>query len=163
HYQIGFMDIESFMTGKGNDFFSDGATFDVQSADVSNLEIKAKRGATISGVAVIEDADPAAKSSLSQTMIFASSAPTSENEFEEGKIAFEAFPTSSRIGSDGGFMIKGIRPGKLTLNSQGVTGRSLQIVRVERDGAEATGGILDTGGENIRGIRIVLAKGSCVI
>jgi hypothetical protein len=162
-YQIGFMDYESFVTGKGNDFYGDGITFEVGAADVSGLEIKTKRGATISGAAVIEDADPAAKPNLPQTMILATSAPLSRDDVDETKFMFGSMPVFARVGADGGFMMKGLRPGKVTFDSQEMTRRVLQIVRVERDGADVSEGIVVAGGENISGVRIVLAKGSGVI
>ena len=71
-YQLNLADYESFLTGGGN-YYSDGAKFEIHGGDVAGVEIRAKSGATISGVAVIEDADQSAKSSLSQTMLMAHS------------------------------------------------------------------------------------------
>ena len=96
-------------------------------------------------------------------MISAFSNPVSSNEIAEDQPAFGMLPTISRIGSDGGFRLTGLRPGKVTLNSQGATGRLLQIVRIERDRADVTDGILVSGAESIGNVRITLAKGSGVI
>lgn len=157
-YQVSFADYESFLTGKGSDYYSDGAKFEIQGGDVNGIEIRAKRGSTISGVVVVEDADPSAKSALPQTMIIAHSMPTSGDGGNEAVFTPGVVPTLSRVGSDGSFLIKGVRPGKVTLNAQGVTAHSFKIVRIERDGADVTDGIVITGRENISGVRIILEK-----
>jgi hypothetical protein len=162
-YIVSFADYESILTGKGSDYFSDGAKFEIQGGDVSGVEIRAKRGATISGVAVVEDADPSAKSALPQTMISAHSMPTSRDGRDEAVFTSGTDLMFSRIGSDGSFLIKGVRPGKVTLNAQSVIDRLLKIVRIDRDGADVTDGIVITGRENVSGVRIILGKGSCVI
>jgi protocatechuate 3,4-dioxygenase beta subunit len=162
-YQLSFADYESLLTGKGSDYYSEGAKFEIQGGDVSGVEIRAKRGSTISGVVVVEDADPSAKSALPQTMILAHSMPTSLDGRNDAVFTPGMLPTFSRIGSDGSFLIKGVRPGKVTLNSQSVTDRLLIIARIERDGADVTDGIVITGRENVSGVRIILGKGSCVI
>ncbi len=115
-YQLALADYESFLTGGGSDYYSDGTRFEIQGSDLAGVEIRAKRGATISGVAVIEDADPSAKSSLSQTMIMATPAPSSQNE-NENALAFGMSPAGSRIGIDGSFSLKGLRPGKVMIQA----------------------------------------------
>jgi len=150
-YQVSLADTASFLTGGGSSNYSDGAKFEIHGGDVTGVEIRAKRGATISGVAVIEDADPSAKSSLSQTMIMAhsmpASRPPSQNEGDESALAIGMMPTMSRIGSDGGFSVKGVRPGKVTFQAFSITDRSLKIVRIERGGADMSEGIVVTGRE----------------
>jgi protocatechuate 3,4-dioxygenase beta subunit len=166
-YRLRLIDLVSFLTGGGSGYYSDGAKFEIQSADVAGVEIRAKRGATISGVAVIEDADQSAKSALSQTLIMAHSgqlpSPSSPNEVDENALAPAMTPVSSRIGSDGGFTLKGIRPGKVMIQTISVNGAALNITRIERGGVEMSGGIMVTEREEISDVRIVLGKGSCVI
>jgi len=162
-YQLSLGDFAAILTGAGGSYYSDGAKFEIQSADVAGVEIRAKRGATISGVAVIEDADQSAKSGLSQTIIMAHSTPTSPNEADENALASAMAPVSSRIGGDGGFSLKGLRPGKVMIQALSMTGRALNITRIERGGVEMSEGIVVTGREEISGVRIVFGKGSCVI
>jgi len=161
-YQVVLANFDSFLMGGGG-YYSDGARFEIQGADVAGVEIRARSGATISGVAVIEDADPSAKSSLSQIMIMAHSTSLSQNEGDAGAIAIGMMPTMSRIGSDGAFNVKGVRPGKVTFQTFSVTDRSLMIVRIERGGADVGDGIVVTGREEVSGVRIVFGKGSGVI
>jgi protocatechuate 3,4-dioxygenase beta subunit len=154
-YQLNLADYESFLTGGGN-YFSDGAKFEIHGGDVAGVEVRAKSGATISGVAVIEDADQSAKSSLSQTMLMAHPRPPSPNE--AGENAFAMTPAVSRIGNDGAFSLKGLRPGHVTLQAFSMTGGRLKILRIERGGVEMTDGIVVTGREDITGVRIVFGK-----
>jgi protocatechuate 3,4-dioxygenase beta subunit len=166
-YRLSLSDFASFLTGGGSGYYSDGAKFELQSADVAGVEIRAKRGATISGVAVIEDADQSARSGLSQTMIMAYSMPStmqpSPNEVDENPFASAMTPVGSRIGNDGGFTLKGIRPGKVMIQAFNMNGAALNITRIERGGVETMNEIMVTEREEISGVRIVFGKGSCVI
>jgi hypothetical protein len=147
-YLLGIADcdlLDPSLTGCG-DHYSDEAQFEIQSADVVGLEIRAKRGSTISGVAVIEDADSSAKQRLSQVLILALDAP----------------PHFSKIGSDGGFIVKGIRPGNAELRAVGVT-EGLKIALIERGGVEISDRFVVKEGEDITGVRIIFGKGSGVI
>jgi hypothetical protein len=147
-YLLGLADCDLFdpsLTGCG-DHYSDEAHFEIQSADVAGLEIRAKRGSTISGVAVIEDADPSAKKRLSQVVIVALNVP----------------PHFSKIGSDGGFIVKGIEPGGTELRAVGVT-EGLRIMLIERGGVEISDRFVVKEGEDITGVRIIFGKGSGVI
>lgn len=166
-YRLSLADFTAMLTGGGGDYYSDGAKFEIQGADVAGVEIRAKRGATISGVAVIEGAGQSAKPSLLQTVIVAqsmpSSIPPSPNEADENAFSSVMMPVSSRIGSDGGFSLKGVRPGKVMINAFSMTGGALSVMRIERDGVELSEGIVVTGREDISGVRIVFGKGSGVI
>ena len=160
-YELSLADYESILLGGGGNYYSEGAKFEIQGGDAAGVEIRAKSGATISGVAVIEDPDQSAKSSLSQTTLLAHSIPASPNEARENAIAFAMTPVFSRVGSDGAFSIKGLRPGKVTIQAFSATGgRLLKIARIERGGVEIADGIVVTGREDIAGVRIVFGKGS---
>src|SRR5215510_1165274 len=160
-YNVSLADYLSFLTGGGNSYYSDVAKFEVHGGNVAGVEIRAKRGATISGVVVIEDADQSAKSSLSQTIIMMEPMPPPPNEAVEN--AFAMAPATSRIGTDGGFALKGVRPGKVMIQAVSMTDGMLDTMRIERGGVEMNDGIVVTGREDITGVRIVLGKRSGVI
>ncbi|MGH9935134.1 MAG: hypothetical protein ACREAM_02750 [Blastocatellia bacterium] len=174
-YQLNFVDYESYLAGRVSDYYSDAAKLEIQGADVAGIEIRAKRGVTISGVAVTEDADSSAKSSLSQTVLWTRSAPisTPSSPDKAGETELPVFsgflpdgmtPTGNRIGSDGSFSIKGVRPGKVMIQSFGVNILELKIVRIERGGVDVSEGIVvGAGREEINDVRIVFGKGECVI
>jgi protocatechuate 3,4-dioxygenase beta subunit len=162
-YQLSLADFESFLTGGGSGYYSDGAKFEIHGADAAGVEIRAKRGSTISGIVVSEDADPSAKPNLSQTMIMASprpsSPPSAQDEVNVSVDAFAMSPMISRIGSDGSFSLKGLRPGKVTIMAVSALGGALKIARIERDGVDVSEGIIVSAGrEEISGVRIVLGK-----
>ena len=71
-------------------------------------------------------------------------------------------PTVSRIGSDGGFIIKGVRPGNVTLNVYGLTESPFKLLRIEL-GGQISDGIIVAGREDVTGVRVILGKVSGVI
>ena len=163
-YQLMMMDYGSVLPGgKSSGFYSEGATFEVLNGDVSSVEVRAKRGAIIIGVAVLEGAsDPALKSKLGQTMI--SAQPLQAREPGSGPIEiFSGMAMPSMIKSDGSFQISGLRPGKVSLTVTNVTGQGLALIRVERNGADVTEGFEVKAGETITGIRAILGVGTGVI
>ncbi len=139
------------------DWYSDTAVVDIEDADVSGLEIKIRRGGSVSGVVQIEGVrDRAAYANLLQRVSHA-------RNVESGSEL--AAPSWSRIaiGPDGSFRIGGLRPGKLRLMLGWPPVKGLSFVRVERDNAEARDGIEIGEGANISGVRVVLAYGNAVI
>ena len=68
-------------------------------------------------------------------------------------------PAISRVGSDGGFSLRGLRPGAIMIQAVSVLGGPLKIARIERDGVDVSEGIIvGAGREEISGVRIVLGK-----
>src|SRR5262249_47280004 len=107
------------------------------------------------------------KSGLSQTVIMAFSGlpsmPPSPNEVDENAFASAMTPVSSRIGSDGGVSLKGIRPRKGTIQAFSINGARLHITRIAHGGGGMREEINVTEREEVSGVRIVFGKGSCVI
>ena len=139
--------------GQSNSSYSDQTPFDVSDGDVSGVEIKVRRGATISGVAVVENNfDPAVASLLQSVSIFA---------FSNTKGAAPSF-SQSRINGDGSFSFSGLAPGKVQINVAGfpTPPKGLTLVRTEIDGIEQREGIEVTAGGQITGVRLVFAYGT---
>jgi hypothetical protein len=67
-----------------------------------------------------------------------------------------------RVGLDGSFRIGGIRPGRVGfyVTDQSRGSRQVQVMRVERDGAELHEEIEISPGENITGVKLFVATGS---
>ena len=129
-----------------SDFYSDMVTFEIKHDDVSGLEIKAHRGVTMSGVAVVEGAtDPSVIERLAQTELFAT-------VVSEGGAA----PNFARckISGDGSFQLRGLRPGIARLILQDLNG--LRIRRVERSGVPQPQGLEVVAGENLTDIRVIM-------
>lgn len=142
---------------QNEDVFSETVPFEVSDGDVSGVEIKLRRGGSISGTAVIEGvADPTIAAKLAQNQLFVSLATqelTAPNTRDTAKIA-----------SNGGFRFSGLRAGKarisLFTNTQV---RGFAVLRVERDGVPQRDGIEIGQAEHITGVRVVLGYGTGVV
>jgi protocatechuate 3,4-dioxygenase beta subunit len=138
---------------QGNSSYSDQTPFDVSEGDVSGIEIKVHRGATLSGVAVIENNfDSTVAASLQNITLFAAGYTNG------GAPSF----SRSQIATDGSFSFSGLAPGKVQI---AVTGfptppKGLTLVRTELDGVEQREGIEVTAGAKITGVRLVFAYGA---
>ena len=129
-----------------SDFYSDQVSFEVKQEDVSGLVIKAHRGVSISGVAVIEGtSDPGVLEKLGRTELLASSS----DESGAPNLA------RSKVLSDGSFQLKGVRPGRARILIQDLSG--LRIRRIERGGVPQPEGIEVVAGDHLTDIRIVIA------
>ena len=139
--------------GEGTTSYSDQTPFDVSDGDVSGLEIKVHRGATISGVAVVENNfDPAVASLLQTVSLIA---------FSSTKAGTPSF-SRSQINGDRRFSFSGLAPGKVHFNLLGfpTPPKGLSLVRTEVDGIEQREGIEVSAGAKITGVRLVFAYGA---
>lgn len=133
--------------------YSDQTPFNVSDGDVSGVVIKVHRGATISGVAIIENNyDPAVASVLQTVFLFA---------FSNTKGGAPSF-SRSQINGDGSFSFSGLAPGKVQINMVGfpTPPKGLTLVRTEVDGIEQPEGIEVNAGAQITGVRLVFAYGT---
>lgn len=139
-----------------SEFYADPVTMEVKSEDVTGLEIKLRRGASISGIATIEGVnDPEMMSKLSQTFLGASVTGT-----EPGAMGF----ARGKISAGGSFRISGLSPGKATITIFSMTGTSdFKLSRIEIDGAEVINSIDIKAGDNIAGVRLVFAIAKGII
>jgi protocatechuate 3,4-dioxygenase beta subunit len=147
----------AFMIGIGqeNSSYSDPAPFDISDADVTGIEIKVRRGATIEGVAVIENnADPAAAALLQSVSLIA------YTSYEKSTTA----PSYSRgnINADGSFRFAGLAPGKVRISMMTFTSqmKGVQLVRTELEGVDQPEGIELTAGAHVTGVRLVFVYGT---
>ncbi len=139
--------------GQDSSSYSDRTPFDVSEGDVSGIEIKVHHGATITGVAVIENNfDPAVTSLLQTVSLFA---------FSSTKSGTPSF-TRSQIKADGSFSFAGLAPGKVQISMVGFTTppKGLSLVRTELDGIEQREGIEVNAGGQVTGVRLVFAYGA---
>src|SRR5262249_42768231 len=110
------------------DYFTDPATIEVGDKDMSGVEIKARRGATISGVVMMEGAH--ARAVLAKLPSLTLSARRRSNDFVGLTIS-----RSARINPDGGFRISGLSPGQFTFLLSGqFDANKFSILRIERGG-----------------------------
>ena len=136
------------------DFYSEPAVFEVIDSDVSGLEIKVRRGASVSGVAVVEGVNDAdAKTPKLELRASVRS---------EGLSAPIMAPVP--LNPDGNFRITGLRPGKLHIFLGGFPPpKGFTLVRVERGGVVQREGIDVAAGETITGVRLLIEYGTGVV
>ncbi len=142
--------------------YSEKIRFEVSDSDVSGLEVKAIRGATISGVVVIEGAnDPSIRAKLPQMAI---SVGVSGGRESAGDRAYEIPGMAySQIASDGGFRLTGLAPGMASFQVQGEREGKFLIKRIEHDGAEIKSALEIGRSEQVTGVRVVVVEANGTI
>jgi protocatechuate 3,4-dioxygenase beta subunit len=141
--------------------YSDPVQFEITDGDVAGLEIKAHRGLSVSGVVITEGiSDKRALGAVSRLLVTGFVQPSSN-----GIQTFVSAATSP-IAADGSFQLDGLRPGKVSLSINGVSGidsRGFTISRIVYE-RELPNGQLDlAAGQNVSGVRIYLAYGSGIV
>lgn len=161
-------------TGLGNttpsDFYNDPASFEISSDETTGVEVKVHRGASISGIVLIEGAkDPSLAARLPQIMITANSRG-GQGQGQAGRGA-SGRQSAAQVSSEGTFRISGLAPGtvRLNMNSFGGPGgpggssNGFSLIRIERNGSAINGDFNVNSGEQVTGVRVVVGVGSGVI
>jgi 5-hydroxyisourate hydrolase-like protein (transthyretin family) len=136
-------------------------TFDIIDQDITGLTIRINKGASITGVVVIENENQAATAQLAKAIISAYVAnPNIVGGLGQG--------ATSQINADGSFRVGGLPAGMAVLNvssRQGEFTRSGSFfqVRLERDGVVQARGIELREGEQATGVRLVVSLGTATI
>lgn len=124
--------------------------FEVVDHDVTGLVLKTVKGASVSGVVVMEGADdPTAVTKLGRLYVNAMSEPRPGQVFGSHAAA---------VGPDGTFRISGLSPGviHLALGLYNLNGsRPIALERVEREGMPQPTGISIKDAEQITGVRLI--------
>lgn len=169
---LGVARLERVMTGRygaslrpgalATEYFSEMVPFEVRDGDVEGLEIRAQRGATISGKVVIEgNADPNLMAKLIEQRFGAVS------RLPRGKAP--APPTSSviqnlKINPDGSFRVSGLAPGQAQILSFAGGGTSaFTLLRTELDGVPQKDGIEISAGQLVPNVRLVFGYGQATV
>jgi hypothetical protein len=142
-------------TEESNDYYSEPTVFEVETGDVEGLEVKAYRGAGVSGMIVVEGtSDPAILQQVKDVRV---------SVFAAGQTTGLRAPNFVRptTNADGRFQLTGLQPGKSRVSA--MPRPPLQLLRIERDGVETPGEIELVAGEQITGVKIVMGYGTGVI
>jgi hypothetical protein len=141
-------------------FISDPVIFDISEEDATGLELRVRKGASISGAALIEGTnDPKVLSKLSQVNLLAYVRPASSNAppMPMGRRPF-------KVNADGGFRIEGLQAGKaMIMVMPPPEMRGLTLGRIEHNGAPAPEGIDVDPGEQVTGVRLILVYGALTL
>lgn len=128
----------SVFAGCEGDYFSDKVDFDVTDHNVTGLEIRRNRGASISGKVVVDGVtDPTVLSKLKEMFV---------NAGEVG----------ATIDPDGSYYFCGLRPGRVQVTARSIRSVGFWLMRVERDGADVRDGIDLAPGDHVTDVRVVL-------
>ena len=143
--------------GSQGSTYSDPAVFEVTDSDVSGLEVKMHRGAEVSGVITLEGtSDPAVIARFRESRF---SAWVNTGDSSAGVPNYMSFKPSA----DGGFSLKGLRPGRLMLDLEWPRPKGFSLLYVKRDGIELREGLELHAGERVKNVQAVYAYGTSVI
>jgi protocatechuate 3,4-dioxygenase beta subunit len=137
--------------------YSDPVPFEILEGDVTNLEIKAQRGLSISGVVIPEGiTDKTVLAKISSVLIDGrvESPPSAINVYMGG--------VSTRVGADGSFVLDGLSPGKVSfsLGYRGTDFPGFKISRIESGGVTQNRQVDLAPGQSISGLKVYLIYGT---
>lgn len=138
---------------QSNEMRAEATSFEIFDQDITGVVVKLAKGATVSGVVVIDTESKAVQAKLSNLQLrsFISSPDG------RGVVSSSAV---SPIAPDGSFRLAGLASGNLIINlgssNSPLEPRGFRLVRIERDGAVVTGAFELKDGEQVNGVRLTL-------
>lgn len=137
---------------------ADSVSFDVIDQDVTGVVVKLVKGASLSGVVVLESEDKAVLQKLQQLELRAYVMVPGVSSYSQGGM--------SKIAPDGTFRLPGLAAGTANLvlspSMGGSPPKGFSISRIERDGV-VTPHLEVKEGEQIAGVRVIVTFGSATI
>jgi 5-hydroxyisourate hydrolase-like protein (transthyretin family) len=135
-------------------FYSEAAICEVNDSDIQGIEIKLRKGGSISGVVVLEDTtDPTMLGKIGAiTCIFDSV------DDRPGELSSRYFKLV-RIAPNGSFKVEGVPKSKVRIQTfPPINSYGSSLVRIERDGVPQTGNTIEISAEeHISNLRLVTA------
>lgn len=164
-YQLSYQEPNPFEQATQPGYYADPLSFEITEADANGIEVRLQRGATVSGVVVIEGQRNAPRDQPQMLAIIAQTAwnrarvegADSETMMRPGNAAFGFVKTG------GQFNLNGLRPGRVTfevrdLMTAGANAAELRLLRIERNGANL-GDELEIGAkEQMTGVRVIFQR-----
>lgn len=139
--------------GQTQGYYSDPLTIQVSDAEVTDVEISAIRGVTVTGnVIVLGNKDPAIMNALSQSIMTAAN-------LQPGLRGSDRAAGATPIGPAGRFEFAGLRPGKMEIRP-GNLPEGFTFLRLERDGLPVREGLSLSAGERVTGLRVLVTYGT---
>lgn len=149
------------LSGGGTEYYSDPVDFDVRSSNLDNLEVAVHRGASISGVVVVEGAESSELREQVSLLIISANVGTAQTDSSSSG--------TGRVAADGSFRIGGLKAGQASIRqgsafqTTSLTAPKLSILRIERNGIQQPDGIAVQPNEQITGVRVIVVQANCVI
>jgi hypothetical protein len=135
------------------EYYADPVECDLGVEDLNGVEIKARRGASVSGMVLIEETNDS--NALWPLPHFNLWINTRSNQPGQTPIAPTRAP---EINADGSFQVRGLRPG--TLNISLMMAPGVALARIERGGAPQSEELDVQSGENVTGVTVVIVRAS---
>ncbi|HWO00036.1 MAG TPA: carboxypeptidase-like regulatory domain-containing protein, partial [Blastocatellia bacterium] len=141
---------------RATEFYTDPVPFEVRAANVENLQIEAHRGASISGVIVVENSESSELTEqISKLTIVAQVTDLQNNSNSD---------SSGMVSASGSFHIEALRAGKARIHVSDMGSPTrLSLARIERNGVDQQDGLAVRPNEQITGVRLVMTEANCVI
>jgi Carboxypeptidase regulatory-like domain len=165
---LGEFTAEGLIPGKYNVFLmpdmnaelrAEPTTFEIIDGDVSGITVRVGKGASISGIVVLETEDKLAFAKLTQLQISA----YVQNPNNQGM----GSSSRSTINGDGTFRVGGLGDGTANLSLNPVNAlnqlKGFHLSRIERDGIVQKRGLEVKEGEQIVGVRVIVQYGTGVV
>ena len=135
-----------------SDWHSEAVQFEVTDRDVEGLVIKTSKGASVSGVVILEGTDdPKVRANLLASRIV--------GQIVEGY--FGRTDPSATINPNGSFRLTGLAAGRLMFQLQ--PREPLRVIRLERDGIAYPRGVEIKEREQVTGLQVVVGPANGVI
>lgn len=139
--------------GPTQGYYSDPVTIQVSDADVTDVEISAIRGVSVSGNVIVSGSkDPAIMNALSQSIMTATN-------LQPGLRGSDTVAGATAIGPAGRFEFIGLRPGRMELRPVNLP-EGFTFLRVERDGLPVKDGLVLSAGERVTTLRVLVVYGT---
>lgn len=138
--------------------YSDVVRFEVTDSDVGGLEVRLRRGASVSGVVQVEGTNDRATVArvLGRLKIMA------HVEAGRGGLTAPTFANAS-VAPDGSFRAAGLRPGQLRIGLGWPQQPGVTLSRVEVGGVPQRDGIEVAEGAQLTNVRVVVSYGTAVV
>jgi hypothetical protein len=157
--------IESLLPGKysaflypepNNELRIEAISFDVVDQDVDGLSIRVTKGASVSGVVVLEGENKSAFAKLVQLQLWAYVSTPGGGSGIGGS-------ANSVVAPDGSFRFGGLPSGMATLSLNDRQLKGFRIMRVEREGTVQPRGIEVKESEQVTGVRVIVSYGNATL
>ena len=150
----------SVLADRGNERVVEAPPVEIIEGNVSGVVLRLTRGATITGVVILENESPQAITKFRQLEVRGYVTPPSGTGGRS---------SAATVSADGTFQISGLPGGMLGLyfTTRGNNGgllRQFKIARVERDGVPQQGNRFEIkDGEQVNGVRVVVSYGDATL
>jgi protocatechuate 3,4-dioxygenase beta subunit len=150
-----------FLFGDQNGLRAKPFNFDIVDRDLTGLTVKVTKGASISGIVVLENQDKTILAKLLQLQLLASGIVSIGNG------GTFAITTRSPLGPDGSFHLSSLPTGTINMSllalGMPLPPKGFTITRIERDGIVSARGLEVKDAEQVTGVRVFVSFGTAIL